>query len=198
MSFFRHIIKDLFKLLVIPGVSFLLSCENDIEKINTLISSTSYPDVSGQKIEIIYSDSGKVQMILTADEIKKFSRTETPYIEFPKGIDVVFYNDTFGIAAQLTAGYAIYYDKMKIWEARNNVTAKNFEKGEQLNSEELFWDENKGIIYSNIFTRIENKDGTFYGENGFEADQKLTRWKLKGSRGTVRFKESESVEKQNP
>ncbi len=187
--------RHFFILLVFPGVSFLISCENDIEKINTLTRSSNYPDVSGKKVEIIYSDSGKVKMQLTADEIKKFYRTETPYVEFPKGIDVKFFNDTFGIVAQLTAGYAIYYTNNKLWEARENVTARNFEKGELLNSEEIFWDESKGIIYSNIFSRIENQDGTFYGENGFEADQKFSHWKLKGSRGTVKLKDDESVAK---
>lgn len=189
--FRNNILKYLLPLLVLPGVSFLVSCENDIEKINTLTSLYNYPDLSGQKVEMIYSDSAKVRMKLIAEEIKQYSRTETPYIEFPKGIEVQFYNDTLGVTAQLNANYAIYYNKSKIWEARGNVIAKNYEKGEQLNSEELFWDENKEIIYSNIFSRIENKDGTFYGSNGFEADQKLTKWKLKGSRGTVRFKENE-------
>ena len=140
-------------------------------------------------MEIIYSDSGKVKVKLTADEIKKFSKVEKPFIEFPKGIDVVFFNDTLGISAHLTAGYAIYYNEARLWEARGNVTARNIEKGELLNSEELFWDEEKAIVYSTIFSRIKTKDGIFYGENGFEADQGLTRYKLIGSRGTVNIKD---------
>jgi LPS export ABC transporter protein LptC len=188
---YRHIKYLIFLLLGIPGVSFLISCENDIERINLLTHTSNYPDLSGKKVEMIYSDSGRVRMQLTADEIRRFARTETPFTEFPKGLYIRFFDDTLGTSADLTAGYAIYYNKSRIWEARGNVTARNYRKGEVLNSEELFWDENKEIIYSNIFTRIENKDGTFYGENGFEADQTLTRWKLKGSRGTVRFKENE-------
>ena len=145
--FIQHRVKLFLKLLVIPGVIFLLSCENEIEKINLLTSSTEYPDMSGKKMEIIYSDSGKVKVKLTADEIKRFSKVEKPYIEFPKGIDVIFFNDTLGVSAHLTAGYAIYFNEARLWEARGNVIAKDIVEGKQLNSEELFWDEEKGKLY---------------------------------------------------
>ena len=145
--------------------------------------------MSGKKMEIIYSDSGKVKVKLTADEIKRFSKVEKPFIEFPKGIDVTFFNDTLGVSAHLTAGYAIYYNEAKLWEARGNVIARDLVEGKQLNSEELFWDEEKGKIYSNIFSRIETKDGIFYGQNGFEANQNLTWYKLIGTSGTVNLKD---------
>ena len=166
-----------------------MACENDIEKIKSLTDPLEYPDVSGKNLEIIYSDSGKVKIQIITEEIKKFSKIKNPYVEFPKGMMVIFFNDTMGISAQLNSDYAIYHNESKLWEARGNVVARNFEKGEMLYSEELFWDENKEIIYSNIFSRIENNNGTFYGQNGFEADQKLTRWKLKASRATVRIKD---------
>ena len=192
--YIQNIIIYLKKLLVIPGVIFLLSCENEIEKINLLTSTKEYPDISGKNVEIIYSDSGKVQLKLKAEEIKKFSRIEKPYIEFPKGIDVVMYNDTLGIIGTITAGYAIYYNEAKLWEARNKVVARNIEKGDLLNTEELFWDEGKELIYSNIYSSIETMDGIYYGQKGFVADQKLTWWKLIGMSGTVKLK-NESTSK---
>ena len=179
------------KLLVIPGVIFLLACENEIEKINLLTSTKEYPDISGKNVEIIYSDSAKVQLKLKAEEIKKYSRVEKPYIEFPKGIYVEIYNDTLGIMGTITAGYAIYYTETKLWEARNNVVARNIEKVDLLNTEELFWDEGKELIYSNIYSSVETNDGTFYGNKGFVADQKMTWWKLKGSSGTVKIKDED-------
>lgn len=185
----HHIIPHFLKLLVIPGVLFLLSCENDIEKIKSLTSSEDYPDVSGKKVEMIYSDSGKVRVLIVADEIRKYSKTKKPYVEFPKGIDVQFFDDSLGVVANIVANYAIYYNELRLWEARGNVIAEDIENGKSLYSEELFWDENKEIIYSNIFSRIENKNGTFYGQNGFEADQKLTHLRLKSTRGNVKLKD---------
>ena len=184
------------RLLVFPGVFFLaLSCENDIQRIQSLTNSESLPDVSGENVEIIYTDSTRLEMLLRAGQIKQYTKEERPYIEFPKGIYVEFYDDSTRIEAILKADYALYYTEEKLWEARGNVFAHNMEKNEKLNSEELFWDENKKLIYSNSFSRIETEDGTFYGEDGFESNQKFSQWKLKGSRGTVNIKENSNEKK---
>lgn len=191
----RKILISLYKkLLVFPGVFFLLiSCENDIEKIKSLTDPSELPNVYGKKVEVIYTDSSDLQMILKAASIKQFSNEvdRRPYIEFPEGIHVTFYDDSMRVESEITANYAIYYQDDKLWEAKGNVVAQNIEKG-KLNTEVLFWDENKELIYSNSFSRIETEDGTFYGQDGFEANQRFTKWRLKGSSGTVKIKEEEN------
>ncbi len=188
---------NIIKLLMLSGVFCLAACENDIEKINSITNTTNLPEISGKNIEIIYSDSARVKMRLEAAVIKQFGKAERPYIEFPEGIHVVFFNDSLETTADIVADYAKYFQTEKLWEARGNVIANNAAKGEKLNTEELFWDEAKERIYSNSFSRIENKDGTFYGQNGFESNQTFTHWKLKGSRGSVNIKD-EANPGQNP
>ncbi len=184
------------KLLVIPGVSLLLfACENDIEKIHSITDNTEQPELSATDATILYSDSGKVEMKLTANRILQFSKAERPYIEFPDGMYVEFYDDSLNIESQMKSNYAIYYMDEKMWEARGDVEAINNIKGEKLNTEELFWDEDKKTIYSNNFSRIQTADGTFYGENGFESNQRFSKWRLKGSRGTVNLKENNKEQK---
>ncbi len=193
MRFSSQNISSLIKrLLVLPGVFFLtLSCENDIQRIQSLTNFESLPDISGENIEIIYTDSSRLEMVLRASEIKQYSKEKRPYIEFPKGIYVEFYDDSSKIEATMKADYALYYTEDKFWEARGNVFAENRKEKEKLNTEELFWDENRKLIHSNSFSRIETEDGTFYGQDGFESNQKFTKWKLKGSRGTVNIKEED-------
>ncbi|MGC9342739.1 MAG: LPS export ABC transporter periplasmic protein LptC [Bacteroidales bacterium] len=184
------ILLHLKKLLVFPGVFFLLiACENDIEKIKSLTDPTDLPDVSAKKVEIVYTDSSRLQMILEAPSIRRFSNVERPYMEFPEGIYVRFYDDSLKVESEIMANYAIYFNEERLWEARGDVVANNIEKGEKLNTEELFWDENKEVIFSNSFSRIETEDGTFYGQEGFESNQRFSKWRLKGSRGTVNVKE---------
>ena len=89
------------------------------------------------------------------------------------------------LESTITAKYAIYYQEKKLWEARNNVVAKNLKKNEQLYTDQMYWDENTQKIYSHDFTKFVNNDGTFYGEEGFKADQNLDKWELIGSKGTV-------------
>ncbi len=192
-----HTSKNIIKLLILLGVFCLSACENDIERIHSLTNANNFPEISGKKVEILYSDSGKVKMQLNADEIQQFAKADRPYVEFPKGIHVVFFDDSLNIESEVIADYAKYYQDDKLWEARGNVIANNTAKGEKLNTEELFWDENLGRIYSNSFSRIENNDGTFYGQNGFESNQKFSHWKLKGSRGSVKIKD-EANSGENP
>jgi LPS export ABC transporter protein LptC len=173
---------------IIPGAAiifFLLSCENDIEKINELTSELKLPDQSGYNVEVTYSDSGKFIGKLYTPELNKYSGEKEPYIEFPEGIKVIFYDNNEKFESYIRSDYAIYYERKELWEIRNDVVARNVVKGEQLNTEQLFWDQNLGIIYSDKFSKIVNDDGTFYGENGFEAKEDLSKWKLKGSKGTV-------------
>lgn len=188
----ENIFTLLKRLLVLSGVFFLpFACENDIQRIQSLTDSENLPTVSGEDIEIIYTDSAKLEMILRAGKIKQFTNEERPYIEFPDGIYIEFYDDSLNIEATMKADYALYYNEDKLWEARGNVEAHNMLKNEQLNSEELFWEEEKELIYSNSFSRIKTEDGIFYGQDGFESNQKFSKWKLKGSRGTVNIKERE-------
>jgi len=196
ISILNHSARIL-KLLVIPGVFCLAACENDIEIINTLTNTTSLPDISGKKVEILYSDSGRVTMRLNADEIKQYGKIERPYIEFPKGIHVVFFDDSLQIKSEIFADYAKYFQEEKLWEARGNVVAENILTGEKLNTEELFWDETLQRIYSNSFSRIENKGNIFYGQKGFETNQKFTPLRLKSSKGSVTMKDEANPDK-NP
>ena len=167
------------------------ACENDIEKINALTEETHYPKVTGSNIEVIFSDSAKVKVQILAPVFKQYIDDERPHLEFPEGLEVYFYDDSLKIESKLTADYTIYYNEEKFWHATGNVIAKQLSNGDQLNTEELFWDENSELIYSNTFTRIQNQDGTFYGKNGFESHQSLDNWQLKGSSGTVNVRDDE-------
>jgi len=167
---------------------YFISCENEIEKINSLTGTSIFPEVSGKNIEIIQSDSGKVRVRILAPELYKYDQVEQPYIEFPRGMKAYFYDDSLKIESVIEAGYVKYFEKERLWEAKNNVEARNLKKGEQLNTEHLFWNEQKKTIYSNTNSRIVTEDGTFYGEKGFDANQDLSKWKLKSSKGTVNVK----------
>lgn len=175
--------------IILAGILIAYSCENDIAKINNVTSDKRLPTVSGTNVEIIYSDSALVRLKIKAPTINKFDDIKHPTMTFPDGILVYFYDIKQNVESRIKANYAIYYQEKKLWEATNDVEAKNFKTNEQLNTEHLFWDEKQGKIYSNEFCRIINNDGTFYGENGFEAAQDLSRWKLKRSKGVVTIKD---------
>lgn len=171
------------------GAAGFFSCKNDIETINALTSELDLPDQSGYNIEITYTDSGVLQGKIFAPEVNKFSRKEEPYVEFPKGMRVVFYDSLEREESYIKANYAIFYEKKQLWEARNQVIAENPGAGKKLETEQMFWDQKAERIYSDKFTRLTNADGIFYGEGGFESRQDLSKWKLKESSGTVNLRD---------
>ena len=176
-------------LLITTVVVFAISCENDIATIKALNEDLNMPMQTGSNVEITYTDSGQVKVRLMAPELKRFSRENDPYYEFPKGLKVMFYQHDGKVESHIEADYALFFEKQELWEARNNVVAKNERTHEQLFTEHIFWNQKEETIYSDQFTKIINADGTFYGEKGFEARQDLSKWKLKGSKGTVNVKD---------
>ena len=166
-------------------------CENDIERINLLTDETKTPKIKGSNIEVIYSDSAKVQVQILSPSYQQFLDVERPYMEFPDGLEVYFYDDSMKVESEIRADYAIYYSEERLWHAIGNVVARRLDNGDALHTDELFWDEGKKFIYSDSYTRIQNEDGTFYGKRGFESHQNLTNWQLKGTSGTVNIPDEE-------
>jgi LPS export ABC transporter protein LptC len=176
-------------LLLLTGGTLILSCENDLERIQKITSLDQMPDAAGQKYEILYSDSFQVRVRILTPEIERYARVEEPYIEFPQGLTAYFYDDSLNIEAYIKAKHVIYREKERLWEAKNNVEGQNLKNKNQLNTEHMFWDEKAKMIYSNTQSRIVNEDGTFYGEKGFEAKQDLSWYRLKKSKGVVNIKD---------
>ncbi len=182
----KYSFKILFVFVILISV---YGCENKIEVIQNLGQIKEYPEISADTVEIIYSELGKIKLKVSAPKIDRYNLPEKQYIVFPHGIRVEQLDSAANTIAIITANYARYYEKIRLWIARNNVVAKNLVKNEELNTEELFWNQDKGIIYSKKFTKIVNADGVFFGEGGFEAKEDLSKWQMYGIKGKVNIKD---------
>lgn len=154
------------------------SCEYDVEKINTISAVDTMPVESAKDIEIIYSEHGIPRAILTSPVYNKYEG-DKPYMEFPDGIKVIFFDSLNNKKSQLTANYAISDENSQIMEAKNNVVVFNYKKNEKINTEHLIWDQKKQLIYSDVFVKITTKDEIIYGKEGFESDQNMEKWIIK-------------------
>ena len=181
--------------MVIPlclfGLSLLFSCENDIKKVKELTNVEQLPVIHATDVETIYSDSAVVRLKITGPELKEFEETEEreAFIEFPKGMKAVFYNKSGRIESSLEADYAVFWKKIKQFEARTNVVVKNFTEKQELYTEQLFWDQEEEKIWSDKFVKIITEKGPTYGEEGFESDHNFTRFRILKSRGQMEVEE---------
>ncbi len=170
-------------LLVLLFASFIVSsCENDLERVKIIASKSELPIESTINATLIYSDSAQLQVKLIAPRLDRFIG-EKPYIEFPLGVEIEFYDGDMEVSSRLTANYAISYEDEGIMEAKGNVILIN-ELGEQLNTEHLIWDEKTGKIHSEEFVKITTADEIIMGE-GFESNQSFTKFKIKKIKGTI-------------
>ena len=197
VAFFLSIFADMGAVLN-RGVWILLliilaiaGCENDIERINLITDETEAPTIQGTNIRVIYSDSAKVKVQVLAPAYKQFPHAERPYMEFPEGLEVYFYNDSAKIESEIRADYTVYYMEERLWHATGNVVAQKFDNGDALYTDELFWNENEELIYSDSYTKVISEDNTLYGKNGFRSHQNLSNWQLIGSSGTIQVQDEE-------
>lgn len=176
---------DIIKFIVpaIAGTMLLFSCKTDIEMINALTEREQVPAMVAKNTETIYTENGIIKYKVIAPESYYYQYAEEPYNEFPLGITVYTYTDSLTIDSKLTANYAIFYEQKKLWNARYNVVAVN-SKGEVLNTEQLFWDQENKRIYSNDMVKVTSVDGIIFGE-GFESDENFDAWVIKKTSGEI-------------
>ncbi|MDP4266323.1 MAG: LPS export ABC transporter periplasmic protein LptC [Bacteroidota bacterium] len=157
------------------------SCENDIKVVNKITSKDPSPVQTTTNMEAIYSDSAKVKFRLTSPLVRKHMG-ENPYLEFPKGIKVWFYDPNLNVTSSISANWALSHDKERYVEAKNDVVVINA-KGEKLNTEHLFWDEKKEKITSDVFVKITTAREILIGD-GLESDQTFTKYVIKKPKGS--------------
>lgn len=179
-----------FFLLASCSLLVFFSCQNDLQTIDLVISGKDSPSETMKNPEIIYSDSGKVVMKLTGSELERYSG-EDPHIVFPKGINMIFYDDSMNVNSTLKAEYGIRYEKEGGMEAKRNVEVVNV-KGEKLNTEHLIWEEGKDRIYTKEFVKITQGRDVIYGD-GLESNQDFTKYKILKPKGVFTLNDQDST-----
>ncbi|MDR1667783.1 MAG: LPS export ABC transporter periplasmic protein LptC [Bacteroidales bacterium] len=173
---------------------WLFSCSNDMQVIHKIVDPDEEPDLTAYNMEMVYSDSAVLQMRMKAPVIKQFSSAKEPKDSFPEGIHVWMYEKTGALKAEITANWALHDHTTKTWEARSNVVISN-SKGEKLESEQMFWNQEKGTVYSSKFTKYTSPTGNIAtGRNGMFAKQDFSEFKLLSGYGTMIFSEKENEE----
>ena len=168
--------------ITLLAASFLGACQsNKPEEIKAFTNLEELPSLSISQLETTIHDSGWVKYKFITPEMKQFDKKEPPYIDFPQGLHVIIYKKSGEVDARIKSKWAKYLIREKLWELKNDVEAQNL-KGDLLNTEQLFWDETKELIYSDLYTKITTKTEILTGI-GFESDQNLTRYTFRKPQG---------------
>ena len=165
----------------------LSSCQNKIPVIPKSDLLT-LPSLTVKDFKTTVTDSGRIQLVLSASLVEKYDKAEPPYAEFKNGIKVVFYNGKDSAQAKVTSRYAKCTNN-NLWELRDSVVVVN-DKDERLETELLFWNQEKDLIYTDRFVKITSEDQLTQGI-GFQSDSHLNRRKIMKVTGTYTLKNEE-------
>jgi LPS export ABC transporter protein LptC len=164
------------------AVVLLNACEGKVEKIVDF-EILSLPSLTGKNINTVFTDSGKVQLVMSAPIMEKWDNFESPYSEFRLGMKIAFHDGHKEPIATASSKYAKFFVEENLWELDDSVVIVN-ESGDKLETEQLFWNQDKNLVYTDRFVKITNEDQTVMG-TGFESDPQLTRRRIKNVTATI-------------
>jgi len=136
------------------------------------------PTMETTNVLTFISDSAKLQVKLTAPLQQQFESGDMVY---PKGVKLLFYSkDGQSVVNTISGDYGKQEKSKGVYSLRGHVRVKNEPKQQLLQTEELFFDQQKALIYTKpeMFVHIETPTDTADGY-GLQADQNFTSYKMK-------------------
>ncbi len=179
-----RISRSVFSSVLFTGlvaVSLLTACENDPEEVESLTKSVAEVEV-GRDIEALMSQSANLKAILKAPVMYRV-KSDTIYTEFPNSIFVTFYSDSTSAESVVKAKYAKYYELLRKVYMRDSVVVYNF-KGDTLFAEDLWWDQNLEIFYSNRPVKVKQPTQNLTG-TGITAKTDFSQQTIRDPKGEV-------------
>lgn len=180
----------------LASILFLLiisSCSKSKEDINALFTDQDLKIELAKQVEILYSDSAELRLKISAPTLKRYIESNKSIDEFPDGLVVEFFDNNARVISWLEADYAIRKDDDKKVYVKENVKLYN-QNDDELNTDELIWDEKSGEVYTDKYVRIaQNTTGdTLYGF-GFLAKQEFQRFQLNKKVSGRKFLELDEI-----
>ena len=133
----------------------MVACENDYNEVKAL-GIKRIPVDTIVNVESYLSQGGIVKAILRAPLMTTLE-ADTPQTEFPKTLKVDFFNDSAKVESRLFAKHGLYYSYKRLVHLTDSVIVFNM-AGDTLRSDELWWDQNKEIFYTDAPVQIRKPD----------------------------------------
>lgn len=128
----------------------------------------------------LLSDSGVVVMKM---QYARQSNFENGDREWPSGFEIEWSDKKGVVTTYFEANYVYYTKADNLYRAEGDVLVKSYKNGDELKTEELFWDQSEKTFYTEKFVTIKSDDELHTGE-GLEANQDFTEYHIINPDGT--------------
>src|SRR5690554_370262 len=160
-------------------ITLFVSCREDVDK--DQMEFYEGPMRISHDIELLHSDSAMVVIKLVAAKQLVFKNGDT---QFPEGILINFYNKDGELSSTIRADKGFHERRTNLYRGEGDVRVHNITKEQKLSSEELFWDPNKKIIYTDKFVTVEEPNRLIKG-TGMEADEGFNSYRFDKVAGVI-------------
>ncbi len=151
------------------------SCRQEVEA--NPFDMEKIPSQTVEDMAVVQSENGAVKMRMTAPLLQHFSYVKDgraqEYDYYPEGISVKAYTADGALETTITADEAKHITTRgsETWMAYGNVVVTNLIKEEKMESDTMYWDQDKKKIYTNCYVRITSHNGMMQGY-GMESDER--------------------------
>ena len=124
----------------------------------------------------VQTKNGILQMKMESPLMERYDNDSLSCELFPTGFKVYAYNELGELETQIVSDVAKHTttkdkdNKVETWEAFGNVVITNIKKNERLQTDTLYWDTEKGSIYTHSLVKMYSPQGFMQGY-GMESDE---------------------------
>ncbi len=127
-------------------------------------------------VSITQSEKGSATMRMKAPTMKRYSyvkdSVQVGYEYYPDGFNVFAYTEAGELETKITAKEAKHVTTVgqESWSVFGDVVIINYIKGEQMESDTIYWNQEEKKIYTNCYVKLSSEQGMMQGY-GMESDE---------------------------
>lgn len=175
---FKNIITYI---VTVITVTMFFSCESNFKEVQKLNQKKFLATGQADTINLVYTDSGKVKIILVSPKMIDYGSLENPYTEFPKGIRVTIFDDNEN-KSYVDADYAVSYKKTALIDLQGNVRITTSDGG-LLETEQLYYDQKNEWFFTEKFFKYSKSSGEFLQGPGVDFNKDFTVFNMQKGNG---------------
>jgi LPS export ABC transporter protein LptC len=167
-------------------MALFISCGDSSQALMEINADLQEPLGTASNIRMVYTDSIKIQAILTAPKHVDYTNLSFRYAEFPEGLKVIFFDD-LERENEVVADYGILYNDTKLIDLKGNVRLQSHD-GSVLTTSQLFWDAESEWLFTEQPFKFEDNDYNFDALR-LDTNKEFTKFQTGSLIGTVTVSE---------
>ena len=169
-------------LILLVALSALCACSEQKEHTAKAINPEDSVSVMiSYGINTLVSDSGVMRYRIVAEKWEVNEIKNPPRWFFPRGLFMEQFDEKFHVETYIQADTAYNYTQQKLWHLIGNVRVKTVD-GLRFQSEELWWDQNRHELYSNVYSHVVTPERELEGAY-FTSDEHMRHYKVTNTKG---------------